>query len=83
MESSTVFLSVVGSNIRKWRLMKEIKQETLASEIGVSKATLSLIENGKADPSLSRIHRIAAVLEVPEEKLLFSDPGLLLKLAMG
>jgi transcriptional regulator with XRE-family HTH domain len=71
---SAPFLLSTGRNIRRWRVLKEIKQESLAQQIGISKAALSLIENGKTDIPLSRIHQIAEVLKISESKLIFIDP---------
>ncbi|MBD0293691.1 MAG: helix-turn-helix transcriptional regulator [Flavisolibacter sp.] len=63
----------VGQNIRKWREFKGYKQQTLARHLGVSKATISNIENDKTDISLHRMEAIADFLSV-EVYQLFTTP---------
>lgn len=72
--SKKTFLKAVGTNIKKWRILKEIKQEELANRIGISKGALSLIESGKTNTSLGRIQEIARSLDISEKQLLFFDP---------
>lgn len=64
----------VGKNIRKIRLLRGYKQQWIANQLGITKAAISKIENGKTDISLSRLCVIAVVLKV-EIKMLFIDPG--------
>jgi transcriptional regulator with XRE-family HTH domain len=68
----------VRRNIRKWRLIKEVKQELLAKKVGVTKAAISHIENGKVDITYSRIRQLAQSLDITEEQLLFIDPHTML-----
>lgn len=63
----------IGQNIRKWRMLKGIKQEHLAFKLGITKAALSNIENDKTDIGLHRVEAIARHLELDTMKL-FSDP---------
>lgn len=63
----------IGSNIRKWRNIKEIKQKDLASSMRLSEAAISNIENDLTDVTLSQIEDISLSLDVPLEKL-FTDP---------
>jgi len=63
----------VGSNIRKWRQIKGLKQNGLASEVEISKVAMSKIETGKTDIPLSRLFSIATALQIKVE-LLFDDP---------
>jgi transcriptional regulator with XRE-family HTH domain len=74
MKNSTCSISAidVGNNIRKWRLTKNHKQSLLAQKLGISRAALSNIENGKTDITLSRLCEIANLLNVDVE-LLFSE----------
>ena len=64
---------LIGQNIRKWRELKGIKQESLALDIGITKAALSNIENNKTDINLHRIEDIANSLNLETMKL-FCDP---------
>ena len=68
----------IGNNIRKWRILKGIKQELLADELEISKAAISKIETGKTDIPLSRLSQIASVLNIKIE-LLFTDPFILIQ----
>jgi len=53
---------LVGNNIRKWRVIKGFKQMTFAKSIGISKATLSKIENNKQEIGVWRLQEIATCL---------------------
>ena len=64
----------VGSNIRKWRHLKGVKQETLAITLDISPVSISKIETGKTDIPLNRLFDIALALDIPVE-FLFSDPA--------
>ena len=64
---------LIGQNIRKWRELKGIKQQSLARDLGITKASLSNIENNKSDINLHRIEDIARCLGLDTMKL-FCDP---------
>jgi len=64
---------IIGQNIRKWRELKGIKQQVLARELGITKASLSNIENNKSDVNLHRIEDIARCLGI-DTMSLFRDP---------
>jgi DNA-binding XRE family transcriptional regulator len=68
----------VGNNIRKWRMLKGIKQELMAEELEISKVSVSKIETGKTDIPLNRLFQIASVLGI-KIQLLFSDPYIILQ----
>jgi transcriptional regulator with XRE-family HTH domain len=64
--------ALIGNNIRQWRELRNLKSEALAKQIGVSRVTLSSIENGKIDISISRLERIALVLRIPLKYVFYS-----------
>jgi transcriptional regulator with XRE-family HTH domain len=64
----------VGSNIRKWRDLKGMKQESLAEELDISPVAISKIETGKTNIPLKRLFAIASVLKI-DVQLLFIDPS--------
>jgi transcriptional regulator with XRE-family HTH domain len=64
---------LIGNNIRKWRIIKGFKQTAFAKLVGVSKATLSKIENDKQELTLPRLQKIAACLNIRTTELL-TDP---------
>ncbi len=62
--------SAIGDRLRKLRTSKGISLRKLAETLGVSPATISMIESGKTRLSVARLQQIAAVLEVPSGSLL-------------
>lgn len=63
----------IGSNIRKWRGMKDMKQKELSSALRISEAAFSNMENDMTDLTLSQLEDIALTLDISVEQL-FSDP---------
>ena len=53
------------SRIRNLRKLKRLSLRDMAKDCGVSSSMLSQVENGKVDPSLSTLRKIAIALEVP------------------
>lgn len=47
------------SPLAKWRRQKEVSQKRLAFKLGVSRATIAMIEIGQRSPSLSLMMRIS------------------------
>jgi transcriptional regulator with XRE-family HTH domain len=68
------FLRVVGRRVRIHRLTRELTQQQLSDAAGISRSFISLIENGRGDVSVLRLHRIAGVLDVPLTELLAPPP---------
>ena len=60
----------VGSNIKKTRAEKDIKQADLADLLGVDISTVSRWENDKSVPNSTMIQKIAEILSVPTALLL-------------
>jgi transcriptional regulator with XRE-family HTH domain len=59
----------VGTKIRHTRLLNALTMKQVADAAGCSESVLSKIENGRANPSLKMIHRIAAALGVTVGRL--------------
>ncbi|SNV01359.1 transcriptional regulator, y4mF family [Megamonas hypermegale] len=57
-------LKKTGAKIIYYRNLKEINQQDLAKEIGVTRQYLSKIEHGKCFCNRGLIHKIAVVLEI-------------------
>lgn len=53
----------IGQQIRKRRLECGITQETIANQLDVNPSHISNIENGRANPSLTVLVKIANILE--------------------
>ncbi len=67
----------IGNNIRKWRNLKGFKQEAFAKQVGISKSTLSKIENDNRGAKIPRLQKIATCLKIKITQL-FIDPSDLL-----
>ena len=57
-------LKILGLNIKIARIKSKISQEFLAEKIGVSRETISMIENGNQNASVLKVIDIAKVLSV-------------------
>lgn len=67
----------IGSRIREMRNQRGFLQDELAKKIGVSRQVLSNWERGYTPPDSDGIARLAKLLEVPTDYLLFGKhPGL-------
>ncbi|MGN1385097.1 MAG: helix-turn-helix domain-containing protein [Bacillus sp. (in: firmicutes)] len=65
-------MNEIGKRIRKIRKEKKLTLEKLSGD-QLSKSMLSLIENGKAQPSMESLHFIASRLDVEVNTLLQDD----------
>jgi transcriptional regulator with XRE-family HTH domain len=63
----------VGQNIRRVRTNKNMSQKELTAIINMGSAQYSRIENGKTDPSVSTLERIAKALGVSLSELFISE----------
>lgn len=77
LNKSSSYTLQIGINIRKWRELKGVKQQQLATELGITKAALSNIENNKTDISLHRLEDIATCLGIEPTKLFYNPLDLL------
>jgi len=59
----------IGKKIQKRRKQMELTQEELASMIGVSRAYMGYIEQGRNAPSLEVLEKIAKRLKMPLSEL--------------
>ena len=60
----------LGENLRKWRLKKNMSQGDLATALSVDRAYISNIENGRMNPTLSTLEKIAGALGISSSELL-------------
>jgi transcriptional regulator with XRE-family HTH domain len=60
----------IGTNIKNIRELKNLSQEYIAGELGISQPSYARIETGAAIPKIDRLQRIADVLEVDLSTLL-------------
>ncbi|MDD5326934.1 MAG: helix-turn-helix transcriptional regulator [Phycisphaerae bacterium] len=59
-----------GKNVRKYRIMRKLSQEELASRAELHRTQITLIESGKRCPRLDTIYKLASALQIKPEKLL-------------
>lgn len=74
MEENQNILIATGRRIRAARKENRINLHQLALLTGISAPALSLIENGKRDPRLSTLSKIAGALRVPISALTDKTP---------
>lgn len=67
-------LATLGHRIRHFRNAARLTLDDLGAEVGISGGQLSLIENGRKEPRLSLLERIAAATRVPVTELLADTP---------
>ncbi|KUG04878.1 transcriptional regulator, pbsx family [hydrocarbon metagenome] len=61
------------NHIKQLRKNKGLRQEDLASELGVSRQTIIAIENDKYNPSLELAMKMAKLLNTTVEELFILD----------
>ena len=60
----------LGNNLKRLRTKKGISQGDIARSLGVSRGFVSNIENGKTNPTLATIARLANAIGVSTNELL-------------
>ena len=60
----------IGKNIFELRKAKNVTQDALAAELGVTAAAVSKWENGTSDPSTSNLLALAKLYGISAEELL-------------
>lgn len=73
-------MNELGVNIKTERKRQRISLQQLADQVEVSPSFLSQIENGKNEPSLTTLKKIASSLGVTVSKLIGEDEGVRSKL---
>jgi len=66
----------IGQRIRKIRKARNLSQENLAEQVGISVTHMSHIETGNTKLSLQVLVNLANVLEVRTDDLLYSQPSM-------
>ena len=56
--------------IRQYRLAKQLSQEELAEEIGISWRQLQRIEHNEENTRISTFKKIVNILNVPDEEII-------------
>lgn len=68
-----LLISLLAQNLRRIREEKNVSMKELGEKSDLSVAQISKLENGKADPSVSALMRLASVLNVSVAMLLAED----------
>lgn len=64
----------IGSNVRFFREIRGISQESLAMDLGISQQAVQQIEAEKSKVSINRANRIAKSLNIDLEQLIRHNP---------
>ncbi len=62
----------IGKKIKQLRKEKKITQSELGKRMGISQQQIAQYENGKLNPKLETLHRIADALQIPHS-VLYND----------
>ncbi len=60
----------LGENLKRIRTQKGISQGDIARALGIDKGFISNIENGKTNPTLATISKLAKAIGESSDKLL-------------
>ncbi len=74
MISNKILQSIVAKRLEILRKRRELTMSGLAERSGVSKGTLSVLEDGNGNPTISTLWSIADALEVPFNDLINTEP---------
>lgn len=66
---------IVGLNLRRLRVERDVSQERLAFDSGVDRSYLGGMERGEENPTVDILDRLAATLSVPLASLFADDNG--------
>jgi len=70
MRKNAKLPKVLGKKIQKQRKVKEYTQEELGDKVGISRAYMGYIEQGRYAPSLEVLEKIGKVLGVKVKDLM-------------
>ena len=59
-----------GDNLRRFRLLKKLSQSALGEKLGFDKSYISVLENGKKNPTLTTIGKLAKAMGVQVQSLI-------------
>lgn len=60
----------LGQNLKRIRMKKGISQNAIAKTLGIDRSFITNIENGKTNPTLATIAKLAEAIGVSPDKLL-------------
>jgi transcriptional regulator with XRE-family HTH domain len=74
-DATATTLTAIGIRVREIRVARSMTLQTLSSATGLSPSMLSLVERGRASPSIGSLVVIASSLGVTMSDLLAGDPA--------
>ena len=69
----------IGDGIKKFRELKNVTREQIASKLNMSLSNYSKIERGEIDLTLTRVKRISEILEIDISQILNFDASQIFK----
>jgi len=70
----TIDSLVLGQRVRHYRKQRQLRLDDLGALVGKPAPYLSMVENGKREPTLGLINDLATALGVPAGDLLVPEP---------
>ena len=70
MRKNAVLPKTIGKKVKKRRTFLELTQEELAEKVGISRAYMGFVEQGRNVPTLETLEKIAKALKVKTSELL-------------
>jgi len=67
-------MPAIRNQIRELRALREMMQQDLADQVGVTRQTVIAIEQDKYSPSLETAFKVASALGVPLDQCFQYDP---------
>jgi putative transcriptional regulator len=67
-------MNLIKAKIKVFRAMRDLTQEDLAKEIGVTRQTVIAIEKGKYNPSLELAFKLARYFDTSIEDIFVFEP---------
>ena len=64
---------MITNKIKEYRKNKNMTQEELANELGVSRKTLNIIESGSVMPKVDVAYKLSLILEAKVEELFYNE----------
>lgn len=68
-------MPAIRNRVRELRALRDMTQQELADQVGVTRQTVIAIEQDKYSPSLETAFKVAIVLGVPLEQCFQFDPN--------
>lgn len=68
-------IRALATNVRRLRKAREWSQDQLAGELKIEQNAVSLLENGRSNPTILMVEQIARVFEVQLPELLDNVAG--------